>query len=636
MAGDRDEDRRERNGCRWQDDDNFRRRREDSGRDQTSNGPFSAFKRFVDDNFNALSEGFKNFPSNIAEIRENMKKEQDRRKEEELDISRRWTGSTDSPDHIQLELLRSTKQEKEEALYSTLQLLAEAEKRNRHVPADKIVALFEDKESTFGDLDRLVNPLLTLGGAWFYMPETGDKLPSAEERSLRWFGPTPRWLSVDWFKRSPYSPIRLEAHPDLGNEDSRWRAAFEDLINASLGKPMGSEDRIGMRAPHGCPQSTHYGPGLEWMLSLQCRGILPPILSRFYADWTGKDALRSGSVMDSIFVNRANAQKDLPWSNEHSLAWCSALTRDLSDLTSEIAVKATGNSPFTFKPRHELPETTRNLYDLVTSNQAPGTEQDLYESVTKYQAPVPIPQPSKRGALDFTGDREEDLSDADYALWEALDANDAQAAARVLSEWHKTHGDLGELISGPLLDFYTTRAFSPTAKWFPVLNEALRRSDISDRDFWKAAALSDDAKRMEEEDKFSIEEKRHRAQIVEHIENLSGRLPPGWSLASTKDLERRLERMEGEYENLQRMVGEKSHDEPVATHKPGVLSALTTTQTTRLPDGTVTTKVVLKKRFVDGREETSESVHTMHESLQDEQDHTTTEQRAKKKGWFWS
>ena len=46
--------------------------------------------------------------------------------------------------------------------------------------------------------------------------------------------------------------------------------------------------------------------------------------------------------------------------------------------------------------------------------------------------------------------------------------------------------------------------------------------------------------------------------------------------------------------------------------KPDVLSTLTTTERTALQDGTIHTKVVLKKRFSDGREQSSETVHTQH------------------------
>ncbi|KAI7693697.1 hypothetical protein KC353_g18432 [Hortaea werneckii] len=72
--------------------------------------------------------------------------------------------------------------------------------------------------------------------------------------------------------------------------------------------------------------------------------------------------------------------------------------------------------------------------------------------------------------------------------------------------------------------------------------------------------------------------------------------------------------------------------------KVDVLSSLTTTQTTRLPDGTVTTKVILKQRFADGREETEEKLHTYQDSpqLQQAEEAQRPEQVEKKKGWFWS
>ncbi|MCJ1367434.1 hypothetical protein MMC16_006567 [Acarospora aff. strigata] len=86
------------------------------------------------------------------------------------------------------------------------------------------------------------------------------------------------------------------------------------------------------------------------------------------------------------------------------------------------------------------------------------------------------------------------------------------------------------------------------------------------------------------------------------------------------------------------------------TEGPSVISALTTTERKVLPDGSVHTKVVLKKRFADGREESSETVHTTHGAAQQlpqpsasprgrNIDSKTTggdEQGNKKKGWFWS
>ena len=87
--------------------------------------------------------------------------------------------------------------------------------------------------------------------------------------------------------------------------------------------------------------------------------------------------------------------------------------------------------------------------------------------------------------------------------------------------------------------------------------------------------------------------------------------------------------------------------------RPSVLSTLTTTERTVHPDGTVTTKVVLKKRFNDGREESSETVHTERGqepgsqgndripdmsnafAQQKLQEHPRNNDN-KKPGWFWS
>ncbi len=90
--------------------------------------------------------------------------------------------------------------------------------------------------------------------------------------------------------------------------------------------------------------------------------------------------------------------------------------------------------------------------------------------------------------------------------------------------------------------------------------------------------------------------------------------------------------------------------------KPSILSTMTTTERTIAPDGSVTTKVVLKKRFTDGREESTETVHTARgqedspryqdpwkairdaeerpvESIQSQ---VQRKQAEKKGGWFWS
>lgn len=64
-----------------------------------------------------------------------------------------------------------------------------------------------------------------------------------------------------------------------------------------------------------------------------------------------------------------------------------------------------------------------------------------------------------------------------------------------------------------------------------------------------------------------------------------------------------------------------------------ILSTVTTTERNVAPDGTVTTKVTLKKRFADGREETSETVNTSRGDINAASEGGSDK---KKGGWFWS
>lgn len=51
---------------------------------------------------------------------------------------------------------------------------------------------------------------------------------------------------------------------------------------------------------------------------------------------------------------------------------------------------------------------------------------------------------------------------------------------------------------------------------------------------------------------------------------------------------------------------------PTDSDKPSLISTLTNTERRTLPDGSIYTQVVLKKRFSDGREESTETEHTTH------------------------
>ena len=110
-------------------------------------------------------------------------------------------------------------------------------------------------------------------------------------------------------------------------------------------------------------------------------------------------------------------------------------------------------------------------------------------------------------------------------------------------------------------------------------------------------------------------------------------------------------------QSVSRSYAQLQHDstppEP-DNNKPSILSTLTTTERTTLQDGTVHTKVVLKKKFSDGREESTETMHTQNaipqqvqglsqQNMQNGRDKEPgrnsegAEGKAKRsKGWFWS
>ena len=557
-------------------------------------GPFERFKSFVDSNFSALSEGFKNFPSNVSELKAKMQQERDARREEEREIWRKWTGSEDSPDHIRMQVDRLSGNDREAVREATYMLLRESYERNKHVPAQKILDLYRDNEWSFGGLDQFANPMLSFGGACYYKPETVDNLPSTARWG--WPAPRPQWLSVDWFKRSPYSPMSLELHPELCCAGTKWRAAFEDLLSASLDNPLQSQEKVGERIPFGKPQSTYYGPGLEWMLSLQCRGILPPQLPSLY---------KPVSLFDGFDEVKRPRKAQFMHDIEEILSSKSApmyplVKRDFNLLMDEIAIQSGPEFEARVKPV------------AVAPWRVPSTEQELYDSMPPFDAPegrqVPL----------MTGNIYEDMSEAEYALWEAIRNNDTETAADCLSAYYNVHGNVEDLLSEPLEDLDNSRGVRRQMDWFPILGNALRRSSVPEDEYW---GLVDDNGQMERSVK--IDKREFLAQLEE---------------LEKKNNEQLKQAREAEKEYLKHKSRRDQTDE---VKRPDILSQLTTTHTTRLPDGTVTTKVVLRQKFADGREEEHESVHTTHEQERTSEDRGSKDSNEqmkgkKKSGWFWS
>lgn len=565
--------------------------------------PFERFKGFVDSNLGLLSEGLRKLPANIAELRAQMQAEHEARLKEEVEIWRDWTGSDDSPDHIQMQIERESSEARRSAAQTAEFLTLRAQAQNHGVPINKIRRLYRDHEgSAFGSLDRFATPALSNGGACYYMSETVDNLPSTARLGRlheRWL-----WLSVDWFKRSAYSPVRAEAHVSGVN----LRAAFEDLLCATLDKPMVSTERVGVR-PYGRPVSTYRGPGLDWMLSLQCRGILPPQLPSYY-----QQAWKQSS--DRLFSSQVN-RRDMCYQ------------ADIQQLAREISIRSTPD--FDAAPLEA---------DTQFTNRVPTTELELYDQML----PKTIPEGPWQPAM--LGDRSEDREEADDALWDALASKDTEAAAECLEAYYHAHGDLHDLLEDPYEVFERETEYSPASPWFPVLNQALRQSKIPDDEHYKARALDPQSAIEEVRDRRSPEEKQRHRELVHPYETFAHNLT-GSMTSTLEELEAVVKRIETEAAERERNKTSTGKHEISTTAawqtKPDILSQLTTTQTTRLPDGTITTKMVMKQRFADGREECHESVQTTHDQNKERQivqekkaSEKEAKQQEKKTGWFWS
>ncbi|KAK4895781.1 hypothetical protein LTR27_006263 [Elasticomyces elasticus] len=624
---------------------------------------FVSFKNFIDSNLDSLADSFRKFPSNIAELRAKMEEERERRKQEESDIWKRWTGLDGSPDHFQLQRDRADPESRQDVVDATLMLLREARNRSATVAPERIEALFKDDR--LGPLDALASPMLSPGGACYYQRDNGYNAPSTA--IFRSSNASHRWLSINWFKRSPYSPISLEQEPDLEQPGGSWRGAFEDLISVALDKPMESREQWGYRCPVASTQSTRNGPGLDWMLSLQCRGILPPQLPSYYNTARSRSLLLTDQFFEeqarSIFgtndIIQLAEEVATPAAPTIGLIPDYALS-SVSDgimkehfklrvggLSSEEAWKAV--LPFdpykVEKSNHALEDYQMQLMLLEQQNKRrmlqarkqqalmDGRADDAEESDTelaRYEhllALAEAQQAAKDQMWKSTGDQYKDVDLADAALDEALSQGNVGAARQCLAQWYRLHGSQYDE------QFLISEA---------TLNEALIEGSWM-HGFLKPRTTQDDR----EDDEF-LEDRDDLVRRGVRAAGVGAETLLPYPTDTLKDI---VEGLEQQRAALSLDSGkDKKAVCPVASpsaitapgldalRKVDVLSSLTTTQTTRLADGTVTTKVVLKQRFADGREESEEKVHTYHESTSEQQQVEGKNGVAEKKagGWFWS
>ena len=527
---------------------------------------FVNFKDFIDSNLNSLAESFRSLPDNISAIRARMEEERERRKQEDAEAWRRWTGIEETADHCQIVRDRASKEEKQQVVDATMQLLRESWRRNENLPFHKIQELYKD-DDWVGSLDAWASPRLSPGGACYYQPDYGYNAPSTN--IFRGVWNRDRWLSIPWFKHSPYSPINLEHHPVLEGQQFKWRPAFEDLLDASLDKPMLSQEQFGFRPPQGLAQSTRSGPGLDWMLSLQCRGILPPQLP----------FLLSFQHVTKERVDHVLKQDD----QTSPRIFRKLLSHDVDLLVDEVATPPAPSKA----PQASFPLKVPLM-------------QEFDETVEEQEA---TKCPVYDGDMD-----EQDYRDL-KAFIDSQGEVSEQSFVEMMEGLKEKQGD-DDTVGGEGQDSDSLKREGAQYAYERV-QEAMKQGDFDKAKIWLLLWQDAGAKSikdlLQDEERLDQEAEALCLDSSESDARVAAAVVP-----TSKD------------------VSTQTQEAPI---KVDVLSSLTTTSTTRLPDGTVTTKVVLKQRFADGREEVEEKIHTYQDQAKREPQGT---HEPKKKGWFWT
>lgn len=225
--------------------------------------PFIAFRRFADEQFNTLVNGLNDLPRMLSEMHSKANEEQrqwerslrgevdkwearaDKERREKRGCTGGWTDNV-SPRPSPTEV-------PDEARDAARLLLNQARNINSGVDPRRIEALYADSMNTF----------------W-------------ESRNFGALQAVHPWLSIDWFRDSPYSPIQVEQGSHTHQQGSMWRAAFEDLLSETLGKEQEAWPAWSGRVNDQSKYSSWAQSGTDWMLGLQCRGVLPPQLPSLY------------------------------------------------------------------------------------------------------------------------------------------------------------------------------------------------------------------------------------------------------------------------------------------------------------------------------------------------------------------
>jgi hypothetical protein len=665
--------------------------------------PLIAFKHFVDDTFSTISE----FSDNMAELRQAAQNRQTSYQKMNDAASERWAGPPGSRAHELGERdgkeFYQTKLPYEDAATITRWLVRASEAANLQVDPQKIVALYNDPEFNPCHVSEKTSP-------WpFY--SRNPNIANGRHDAGRLVPSATHWLSINWFKHSPYSPVSLEADSMLGQYDTKWRHAFEDLLEAALDKPMTSREKFGVRGLLSGLISTWRGPGLDWMLSLQCRGILPPQLPHMYKD----DHVNAAYFSNSRFWSMVDSR----WSGDYvptrkfDLTAYSMLSDEYDQLVEEIATPAPqdGTDPngeltaeereihmefldhleekrkrnrraqwglFAFEQETSTgrcpDEMGRAVGEAMRQSLEPDTELDVYEQMENNYSETPqrhlsrcpddlgsaVSDAARQDATGLctadNGSSDEQFEDFDFEKFLATDGEPVSGGFE--DDDGKLQGyDLQVALMQQQQQQHQQR-YEQLIRNRAQAEESLRRmrenvSPYDDRavsEYHKSLAASE----PELTPGSARDIERQFDEIINQqmgLENAVGDLDDKAEVLMffVKELDEQLRELRKGQKELKeaQFEGQKHHDQkqdarqiaiaPISvqsdSNRPQVLSTLTTTQTTRLPDGSVKTTVVLKRRFADGAEETQESTQT---SFDESAASTAGGQDPSKKGWFWS
>lgn len=197
-----------------------------------------------------------------------------------------------------------------------------------------------------------------------------------------------------------------------------------------------------------------------------------------------------------------------------------------------------------------------------------------------------------------------------------------------------------------------------TTQEHPLLSDA-QNSDSDQMGLWPLRAYAKELKQLEESTNRQMLEARRSAQMASNDEpsyeyahdhedqHDDPPTPKPQQVEFAKNTPGEHSNTETELDAYEQLLTPQGTSSLSANgNKSTILSTLTTTERTTAPDGTTTTKVVSKKRFADGSEQSSETVHTeCGEDVRHTKDpwkamqsaHVQNDQKAQKKGgWFWS